>query len=164
MIEYKWYPFYTRSRFEKKVYLELLKQNYEAYLPLQKTVRHWKDRRKIIELPLFSSYIFVRIQQQQIPEILKINGISRYISFNNQPAYVKDEEIEVIKSFLNTNSEIEVMDGLIKEGTEVIMKSGLFSGYKGKIIKHSGKNKIVVEIESMNKTLLVSLDTENIKE
>lgn len=164
MNEIKWYPFYTKSKYEKKVYLELLKQNYEAYLPLQKTIRQWKDRKKIVEVPLFSSYIFVRIAPRQIIEVLRINGIARYISFNNKPAYVKDEEIDLIKSFLDTNSRIEVVDGLIKEDSEVVMKSGLFSGYKGKVIKHFGKNKIVVEIESMNKTLLVTLDTESIKE
>ena len=164
MNEIKWYPFYTKSRYEKKVYIELLKQHYEAYLPLQKTIRQWKDRKKIVEVPLFSSYIFVKIAPRQIIDVLRINGIARYISFNNKLAYVKDEEIDLIKSFLETNSKIEVVDGLIKEDSEVVMKSGLFSGYKGKIIKHCRKNKIVVEIESMNKTLLVTLDTESIKE
>lgn len=158
MTEKKWYTFYTRSRFEKKIYLELLKQNFEAYLPLQKVLRQWKDRKKMVEVPLFSSYIFVKVERHKISEILKINGVARYIQFNNQPAYLREEEIELIKSFLDSNSEIEVLDGALKEGTELLIKSGLFTGYKGKVIKQAGKNKIVVEIESMNKTLLVSLD------
>ena len=164
MIEKKWYPFYTKSRYEKKLYIELTKQNYEAYLPLQEVLRQWKDRKKTVEVPLFPSYIFVRIETHQIPNVLHIQGIARYISFNNQPAFVRDEEIELIKSFLNMNSEIEVVDGLIKDGAEIMMRSGIFSGYKGRVIKHCGKNKIVVELESMNKTILVTIEKESLKD
>ena len=60
-INKKWFVIYTRSRFEKKIYQELLKINIESYLPLQKKLKQWSDRKKWVEEPLFRSYIFVKI-------------------------------------------------------------------------------------------------------
>ena len=157
-IELKWYPLYTKSRFEKQAYAQLIKLGYDAFLPLQKTIRHWSDRKKIVEVPLISSYIFVRIPRNKLYDVVNVYGISRYLSFNGQPATVRDEEIELLKLALENKNEIEVKDGLLNFGTEVKFTTGVFSGYSGKVIKQSSKNKLVVELESMGKTMLITVD------
>ncbi len=160
--ELYWYVFYTRSRFEKKVFENLKQLGYESFLPLVKTVRKWSDRKKIVELPLFSSYIFIRISKYNISEITKINGIIRYIVFNNRPAIIKDSEIERIKFVLNNKTEIEVIDGILKEGVEVTINSGVLKGYKGKVVELSGTKKLIIEIESINKTMLITIDKDSL--
>ncbi len=161
-LKLRWYPFYTRSRFEKKAYDNLVKKGFEVYLPLKKSERQWSDRKKIVEMPLFSSYIFVRVPQYQIYDVLQINGIVRYIVFNGRPAVVRDSEIELIRKILSEKTEFEVVDGIIKEGAEITLTSGPFKGYSGRVIKRSGKSKIVIEIESINKSLIVTVDVSNI--
>jgi len=157
-LEPKWFPFYTKSRFEKKALINLEKAGYEAYLPLKKTMRNWSDRKKMVEIPLFSSYIFVRVPQYKLHDIMQINGIVRYITFNRQPAIVRDSEIEMIKLVLSDKTEVEVVDGFLKEGVEVSIISGVLKGYKGRVVDMSGNKKVILEIESINKTMLVTVD------
>ncbi len=160
----KWYPFYTRSRFEKKVYESLIKAGYEAFLPLKKTERFWSDRKKIVEVPLINSYVFVKAAKFQLYDIVRINGVVRYVSFNNQPATIRDSEIELIKSALSAKTEIDVLDGCFTEGAEVHITSGVFKGYVGKVTEFKGKSKIVLAIESVNKTLMVTVDVGSLTE
>jgi transcription antitermination factor NusG len=161
-LEPKWYPFYTRSRFEKKALLNLQKGGYEAFLPLKPSERTWSDRKKIVEMPLFSSYIFVKVPKYKLYDVLQVYGIVRYIVFNGQPATVKESEIELIKKILSPKIEVEVIDGAIEEGAVVKLTSGIFNGYNGKVVKLSGKNKVVIQIESINKSLLITMDKSNL--
>ena len=161
-IEYKWYPLYTKSRHEKTAYANLKEAGYEVYLPLQKKQKKWKDRKKIVEVPLISSYVFVRIKPYQLYKVLDTRGISRYIQFAGRPATVRDEEIEIMQKALEQKTEIEVIDGVIKEGTPVRLTSGIFNNYQGKVIESKGKNKLVIQIESMHKSMLITVDKNNL--
>lgn len=161
-LEPKWYPFYTRSRYEKKVHDSLIMAGYESYLPLQKKIRQWSDRKKVVEMPLFSSYIFVRTMDYKLYDVLNINGIVRYLKFNGQPAIIRNSEIEIIRKLLSGNTEIEVADGVIEAGAKVALTSGVLQGYKGKVHQIKGKNKVVLEIESINKSILVTVDLNTI--
>jgi len=154
-----WYPLYTKSRFEKKALDSLKKEGYEAYLPLQKQIRQWSDRKKSVEVPLFSSYVFVRIEKHEVRDVLKVNGVVSYIYFNNQPATVRDEEIELLKSLLNTNTEMSVIENKLSAGTPVKITNGILAGYSGKVYQLKNSAQISIEIENMNKTLLVTIDS-----
>ena len=77
----KWFAIYTRPRAEKKVKEQLLKIDIETFLPLRKELRQWKDRKKWVEVPLFTSYIFVRIQVKEYYEIIKnIRDIVKFVT------------------------------------------------------------------------------------
>jgi transcription antitermination factor NusG len=156
-LEKNWYPLYTKSRYEKKAYQNLINAGYEAFLPLQKSLRQWSDRKKFVDMPLFSSYVFVRIPKTRLYDVLQVPGVVRFIYFNNKPATVRDKEIELIKKILFEGTEVEVLDGKIETGTPITITSGLFSGYEG-IIKRTTSTKLIIEIESINKTLLVTID------
>ena len=80
-METKWYAVYTRPRFEKQVVKALLDQGIEGYLPLIKTMRQWSDRKKMVEVPLFSSYVFVHINRSAYDQVLQTQGVVKYISF-----------------------------------------------------------------------------------
>lgn len=161
--DFHWYPLYTKSRYEKKAYAQLIKSGYEAFLPLQKTKRQWSDRKKTVEIPLISSYVFVRIPKNKLYDVVNVYGISRYISFNGQAAIVRDKEIELLKLALENKNEIEVKDGLLKIGTEIKFSTGVFKGFSGKVVKQSNKNKFLLELESMGKTILITVDKSQLK-
>ena len=92
----KWYAVYTRSRFEKKAAERLAEQGIEAYVPLQRVMRQWSDRRKPVLEPAFRSYVFVRINHLHYYKVLDTPGIVRYVFFDGKPAVVRDEEIETL--------------------------------------------------------------------
>jgi transcription antitermination factor NusG len=103
----QWYVFYTKSRQEKKVKDLLLKNGYEVFLPTHKVMRQWSDRKKKVEVPLFSSYIFVKDLDHKIADILKTPGVAWNIRHNGKPAVLRQEEFELIQRFLATGYFLE---------------------------------------------------------
>src|SRR5690606_15969941 len=103
----QWYVFYTRSRQEKKVRDLLLKGGFEVFLPMQKVMRQWSDRKKKVDVPLFNSYIFVKDQEFRITDILRIPGVAWNIRHNGKPAILRQEEFELINRFITTGYFLE---------------------------------------------------------
>ena len=156
----KWFAIYTRPRAEKKVKEQLLKIEVETYLPLKKELRQWKDRKKWVELPLFTSYIFVRINVKEHYEIIKyIRGIVKFVTIGGNKIAVRDEEIDTIKKVLQYSADgIEVSNETFKLNDEIEIKSGILKGQKGKLISFSGKHKIAIKIETIGSMLIVQIN------
>jgi transcription antitermination factor NusG len=153
-----WYIIYTKSRYEKKVWEELVSQKYISYLPLVSKVSTWSDRRKMIEIPLFPSYVFVSLDDIRIYyKLLKIKGVVNFIKFENKFAIVKDSEIEMIKLLIDKSSSIEV-NTEIEIGEKKIITSGPFCGYECEVSSYNGKNKVYVSIESLRQVIIAEMD------
>src|SRR5690349_12724362 len=90
----KWLVFYTKSRHEKKVKELLEKNGMEVFLPMQRQLRQWSDRKKKVEVLLFNSYIFVFETESKIPEILAVPGVAWNIRYNNKPAQLHAKELD----------------------------------------------------------------------
>jgi transcriptional antiterminator NusG len=155
----KWLVFYTKSRSEKAVEKNLKKFGFEPYLPLQKVIRQWSDRKKKIEIPLFNSYIFVNDHESRIQEILKIPGISWNIRHNDKPAILRDSELDTIKRFIESGLTLEVgaIDDLEK-GDQVKIMDGPMRGAIGYLSGDHNDQKFYVEIDSIDQVLKVSVD------
>lgn len=93
LADIRWYAAYTAARHEKKVAAELKYRNLESYLPLYGSVRRWKDRRVQLELPLFPSYIFVRIPLAERLRVLQVPGVVRIVGFGGSAIPITDREI-----------------------------------------------------------------------
>src|ERR1700749_2351257 len=89
----KWYPVYTHPRTEKKAAAALLAKGIITYLPLQRQLKQWSDRKKWIEEPLIKSYLFVKITEHQQADVLMTKGIARFIYFSNKVATMPDKQI-----------------------------------------------------------------------
>jgi transcription antitermination factor NusG len=153
-----WYVIYTRSKYEKKVREELMAQEYISYLPLISKVSTWSDRRKMIDVPLFSSYVFISLDDIRIYyKILQIKGVVNFIKFENKFAIVKDSEIEMIKLLINKSSCIKVNNEM-KTGETKTITSGPFCGYECEVSSYNGKNKVYVKIESLRQTVIAEMD------
>ncbi|RYE30640.1 MAG: UpxY family transcription antiterminator, partial [Sphingobacteriaceae bacterium] len=101
----KWYPVYTRSRTEKQAFDLLQKKGIEAYLPLQKTLKQWSDRKKWVTEPLFQSYLFVHITPKQQTEVLMTKGIVRFLYHAGKIANMPDQQIDEIQLLLANDIE-----------------------------------------------------------
>ena len=152
--KYKWFTLYTRPRFEKRVKEELETKGFESYLPLHRTPRVWSDRVKIVDMPLFSSYIFVMCKESDILRLIRINGVVRVVFYNKKPAVIRQQEIDAIKEF------IEVADGkVLSTGDEVEILTGSMKKKSGRIVRIR-KKYIVLHIEQLAAT--VCINTENV--
>ena len=102
-----WYVVYIRSRAEKKVFLELTARNIECFLPLQKKLRQWKDRKKWVETPLMSGYCFVYISRAEYDIVLQTYNVVCYVTFEGKAAVIPENQIDSLKQMLKQN-EFEV--------------------------------------------------------
>jgi len=146
-----WYALYTQPRAEKKVKERLQAIVEECYLPLHKAPCVWSDRIKIIDKPLFSSYIFVRCCEFELYSLLQVNGVVRIVYYCGKPAVIRPKEIAEIKSFLKKADHRELY-----VGDEVEILSGPLKHVSGKVRKI--KNKVIsLTIEQIGATVSVDL-------
>jgi transcription antitermination factor NusG len=154
--EKKWLAIYTKPRWEKKVHGTLVHKQIESWCPLQKVTRQWSDRKKIIEDPIFKSYVFVHITDDERLRVLQTEGVLNFVYYLGKPAIIKDEEVANIKSYLLENDvsfEIQSLRSFA-ENDKVIIKQGVFMDNIGTVVK-SGVRKLYVRLESLDQVMIV---------
>ncbi|MCF6297589.1 MAG: UpxY family transcription antiterminator [Flavobacteriaceae bacterium] len=155
----KWLVFYTKSRAEKKTLDYLLKFGFDAWLPTHKVLRQWSDRKKKLEVPLFNSYIFVNDIEANIPEVLKVPGISWNIRHNGKPAVLQAKEQEAIKRFIETGLTLETQAiQKLEQGQQVQVIDGPLKGQMGEVEATYNEDKLYVTIESLGQQVMLSID------
>lgn len=153
-----WLVAYTKPRNEKKVLERLQGMGIEVYLPLQRTLKQWSDRKKWVEEPLFRSYIFVRPTLKDYYSVVQTDGVVRYVSFAKQVSKVPHSTIEQIKFLLNEPGvDIEVSQEHIEPGTRIVISMGAMCGMEGEVVEHRGAQKLIVRMESISHSILVTL-------
>lgn len=155
----KWYVFYTKSRQEKKVYDLLLRAGYEAFLPLQKVMRQWSDRKKKVEVPLFNSYIFVKEMEHRIPEVLKTPGIAWNIRHNGKPAILREEEYQMICRFIETGYFMETSGEVetFQIGDRAKIIDGPLAGITGTLTGQDKSQRFSILLEGIQQVIQVQL-------
>ena len=142
-----WFVIYTKSRNEKKVAELLQKNGVEVFCPIVKLKKNWSDRKKIVETPLFNSYVFVNLSEKDRNVVFNVPGVIRYVFWLKKPAVARDSEIESLKAVLN-----DTMDSFSIEnyqiGDTVKISEGVFKGLDGVIEKQSN-NKLHVILENV---------------
>lgn len=149
-----WYVLYTKARNEKVVADRLQKLGIETYCPLLKKEKNWSDRKKIVEEPLFKSYVFVRIEEHLRSTIFEVPGAVRYLFWLEKPALVKDAEIAAIKNMLNDFEHSEIRSKSFDVNDRVKLKSGPLMDMEGRVERKSG-NKIEVLLPALQIKLVV---------
>ncbi len=128
----KWYAVYTKPRWEKKVHTLLVEIGVECYCPLNKVHRKWSDRIKIVEEPLFKSYVFVRVNEEEKTPVRMVSGVVNFVYWQGKPAVIKDKEILAIRKFMNDYEDVEVKQLDIATDAIVEVKQGLLMGKKAR--------------------------------
>src|SRR6476659_5327599 len=157
----KWYAIYTKPRWEKKVDSVLLRKGIESWCPVQKVERQWSDRKKIIHDPLFKSYVFVHIAEDDRLVVLQTDGVLNFVHYLNKPAVIRDEEIGLIKSYLleeKANISVQSLHAF-KENDKVIIKQGVFMDNTGTVLRQ-GSKKVYVKLESLQQVMIVEFPAE----
>lgn len=154
-----WHVLYTAPRAEKRVNSQLLQLGVETYLPLYQTTRQWVDRKKLIEMPLFSSYIFVRHSEGQYFPIVQTQGVVRFVYYCGKPAVIREAEINRIREFLaRTDGYRTWLEPDM--GVEIIR--GPFCGAIGHI-ERVGRNKLRLRISALGTVVYAELERESVR-
>lgn len=160
--ERKWYALYTKSRNEKKVKKMLDEQNIENYLPLEKKLKQWSDRKKWLEEPLIRSYIFVKIYLHEMFKVLETPGVVTVIRFERTPEPIPENQINTIKKILSNDVDYELSTENFDLGQKVEITQGKLKGIKGELITFLNKFKVLIRIDSINQNLIVQINPSNL--
>jgi transcription antitermination factor NusG len=151
----KWYPVYTNPRSEKKAYEALIKKGIDAYLPLQRQLKQWSDRKKWVEEPFIKSYLFVRIKEHEQTEVLMTKGIARFIYFSGKIAPMLDRQINELKLLIASPYELEITEENLQPGENIVIKAGPLKGLKGEIISYRSQKQLALRLENLGYSIIV---------
>jgi transcription antitermination factor NusG len=133
--EKHWYAVYTKPRWEKKVHARLAERGIESYCPLNKVRKQWSDRVKLVEEPLFKSYVFVRVEPESQTAVRMVDGVLNYVYWQGKPAVVKDREIEDIRRFLDEYEDVRVESLDLQPSDKVLIRSGVLMGKEATVLR-----------------------------
>jgi len=156
----RWYVAFTRPRHEKGAARWLEGLDVEVYLPLQRKVRRYRSRKKVVDLPLFPRYLFVRttLEPAHHIQILRTPGVLGLVSFNGTPQPVEDTEIESLKILVSNGSHLILLPELV-EGRRVRILEGPLTGAVGVLKQVDRKEfRLVVNVTLLGQSVSVTLD------
>jgi len=153
-----WYAIFTKPRAEKKVLQRMLENDIDAFLPLTKTIRQWSDRKKTVELPLISSYVFVNLEEEELYKTLPIPGTVNVLKHLGKPAKIRDEEIENLKILSSNTKDFEISNYTkVIQGDAVEVTKGPFMGLIATCEKTSSGHRVIVKIDSLGSCFNVNI-------
>jgi transcription antitermination factor NusG len=157
MTSARWYAVTTQPRHEKVVAKQLQAKSIETFLPLLATQSRWKDRRVLIERPIFPGYVFTRIDLTERHHVFSIPSVVRMLSFSGAPAAIDDAEIEAVRQCLAFGNKPEPHP-FPESGELVRVKSGALQGLEGIVIRHTNHCRIVISIALIHKSIAAEID------
>ena len=160
--EASWYAAYTWARHEKQVARQLEERQIQAFLPTYKSVRRWKDRRKVLELPLFPSYVFVQMNLHNRLDLLRLPGVLGLVCAQGKPVPVAGHEIQNLKQGIIGRTAVHPHPYL-KTGHRVRVRSGVMAGVEGILIRRRGGARVVLSISLLQQSVSVNIDEADVE-
>jgi transcription antitermination factor NusG len=155
--EAQWYAAYTNARHEKVVAHQLLERHIETFLPVYRNRRRWNDRRKLVELALFPSYVFVKIDPVEKLRVLQVAGVVHLVSFNGRLAALPEQEITALRNGLDHDIYAEPHPYL-RVGRRVRVIRGPMMGAEGILQRKKDKYRVVLSVDVLMRSVAVEVD------
>ncbi|MBK6267006.1 UpxY family transcription antiterminator [Marivirga sp. S37H4] len=156
-----WFAIYTKSRTEKKVAERLSEKGVEVYCPTQTVLRQWTDRKKKVNVAVFSSYVFVKFKNDtERLSILQTPGVVSFVRHLGKDAKIRPKEIEAIKKLLGEFEDVSVEP--IIPGDTVQIEHGGMKGQEG-LVRNIQGNKVIIYIESLGLSLTAEVSKAKVK-
>lgn len=153
-----WYAVQTRSRHEKFVSYQLKSRAIAHYLPIVTEVHRWSDRRKKVEVPLFSGYVFVNVPptNEERVRVLRTDGVVRFVGHSPQGTPIPDAEIHAVKTLIEQNVSWLAYP-FLKIGQRVRIRGGALDGVEGILQSQNGEGMLVVSVNAIQRSLSVTI-------
>lgn len=160
--ESRWYAIYVCTHHEKKVTHQLEERRLDSFLPVYRSVRRWKDRRKELDMVLFPGYVFVRMDIRDRLRVQELPGVVGLVSCNGQPVPIPQQEIEALKEGLVAGVRVEPHPYL-KAGRQVRVKHGPLQGLRGALIRRKEGFRVVFSLDLIMRSIAVEVDEGDIE-
>jgi transcription antitermination factor NusG len=157
-----WWALYTRHQHEKTVADVLMSKGFDVFLPVYESVRRWKDRRKVLSLPLFPGYVFVRGRPTRRLHVLSTPGVHMILCRGEETATIPEEEIESIRRTISGNFVVEPHP-FLKCGDRVRVTRGSLSGVEGILIRKKNVFRLVLSVEMLAQSVAVEIDAADVE-
>jgi transcription antitermination factor NusG len=159
-----WFAVQTAYKYEFRVLRDLAAKGFPAYLPVLREKRQWTDRTKVIEIPAFTGYLFLRHDSsvRSRSRVLETLGVTRMLPDNHRPCPIADEEIESLRRALDSNLPIAKCEPL-PVGTKVRVMRGMLAGVEGQVARISNKARLVIQIASISQAISVEVDMNEVE-
>ena len=155
----QWFALQTRARHEKVVAQQLCEKAVTNFLPLIKTVHRWSDRRKAVELPLFSGYVFTKIapRNDERVRVLRAYGALGFVGARGQGIPIPDAQIHAVRTVVEERVPYSVFP-FLKIGQRVRVRNGALSGVEGTLVSRSGTRALIVSLDAIHQSLSVRIE------
>jgi transcription antitermination factor NusG len=147
---------YTKPRQEKVVYTQLKKKEITVYLPLLRQRRQWSDRKKWVELPLFRSYVFARIELKNSLFVLQTVGVHHIVHFKKKIATIPDDQIEGIRKMIEGGYDPQPVQYMVV-GDAVEVVEGPLKGQRGIVARIDKEDKFVIKVDAIQHAIAVHI-------
>jgi transcription antitermination factor NusG len=152
-----WHAIYTRHQHEKMVAHLLASKGLETFLPLYAAAHRWKDRTKVVSLPLFPCYVFLKARGDRPLNILTTPGVHLIISSAGRPLTIPEKEIEDLRLVVGSGAPMQP-HRLLQRGDRVRVKAGSLAGLEGILIRHKNVCRVILSVEILGKSAAVEVD------
>lgn len=156
-----WYALRTKSRHEKLVRDQLDKQGIEPLLPTVKRLSQWKDRKKEIEVPLFSGYCFVRFSQHEKTPVQKVMGVVEIVGSGSRPEPIPEQEIDALRRLMTSVLPYDPHPYL-HEGMRVEVVRGPLQGARGILLRKEKRHRLVIGVRVIQQAAAVEIDVNDV--
>ncbi|MEO7310407.1 MAG: UpxY family transcription antiterminator [Chitinophagaceae bacterium] len=158
----QWYAVYTKPRWEKKTAELLTRRQIENYCPLNKVVRKWSDRKKVVFEPLFTSYVFINAAEKEHSTIKQTDGILNFVYWLGKPAVIKNDEIDTIRKFLNEYEDVKLEQSTVNIHDTVRINTGPFMQMEGDVMEVKNRT-VKVYLPSLGYAMMAEVEKANVE-
>lgn len=156
-----WYVAMTQPRHEKAVAHRLPVSGVECFLPIYDVVRRWKDRKKVVQLPLFPGYVFARFAAHKKLAVISDPGVLGIISFGGEFASVSDSQVSALRISVERRLRMEPYPYL-RAGSRVRISNGAFAGVEGTLIKSKNRYTFILSIDLIQRSVRVEIEAPDV--
>jgi transcription antitermination factor NusG len=153
----QWFAAYTWAHHERRVSEHLSARGIEYFLPTYRVVHRWKDRKVELQLPLFPSYVFLRLAMREHFRVVGVPGIARIVGTSRQPTPLPECEIESLKNTRDSGLRAQPYPYL-EIGRKVRIKAGPFEGLQGILVRRKGKFRVVFSLQLIRSSFVLDVD------
>lgn len=158
----QWFAAYTTPRHEKRVHELLTERGIETFLPLYRSTRQWKNScPAVLDLPLFPTYVFVRIARIARGTVLGMPGVLSIVGSPKKPWPLPDREIEALRLGIQTQK-VEP-HAYLKFGERMRIKTGVMSGVEGILVRKRNEFRVVLTLDTIMRSVAVEVDVDDIE-
>ena len=158
----RWYAAYTCVHHEKRILQQLTERDIDGFVPLYRSVRRWKDRRKELDLVLFPGYVFVRISLQKRLRVLQVPGVVNFVNFNGLPTPLPEGEVEALRR-ASAQGVFAEPHPYLKTGRRVRIRNGPFTGIEGVLLRKKDRYRFVLSIEMIMRSVAIEMDAADVE-